>query len=123
MASHIEFKASDTLQAAFLDTLTADAVHFNAHFEPIEIGVREIDEDRFTLYPNPTSGNLMLTTDMSIEGPLRYRIVDLRGVLVQEGSITAERRFNLDVSTIAEGSYQLWLQADDHREVHPFVKR
>ena len=103
--------------------MTADAIHFNAHFEPVGIGFREINEDLFALYPNPTSGNLMLTTDMSIEGPLRYRIVDLRGVLVKEGSITAERRFTLDVSTIAEGSYQLWLQADDHREVHPFVKR
>ncbi len=114
---------ADTLQAAFLDTLTADAIHFIAHFEPVGIGIHELDEDHFTLYPNPTSGNLMLTTDVAVDQPLQYRIVDLRGVLVMEGSIPARQRFALDVSPIAEGSYQLWILSGDHREVHPFVKR
>ncbi|MCC6542374.1 MAG: CotH kinase family protein [Flavobacteriales bacterium] len=113
---------ADTLQAAFLDTLVADLVHFNAHFEPVGNSVREVHDARFNLFPNPTTGELSLTTERAMAQAVQYRIVDLRGVLVMEGALPTQR-LTLDVSGVAQGSYQLWLRAGDHREVHPFVKR
>ncbi|MBX2972891.1 MAG: CotH kinase family protein, partial [Flavobacteriales bacterium] len=114
---------ADTLNAAFLNILTADAIRFDAYFRQSGIGIREYDDHHFTLHPNPATGTLFLSTDKSFAAATRYQIADPRGVLVDEGSLPAGQQRNaLDIGKLAEGAYQLRLFNGDHREVLRFVK-
>ncbi len=114
---------TDTLQAAFLDTLTADAIQFDAYFRPSGIGMDEHGTRLFNLYPNPANSDLFITTDHRFSAPTRYQVIDLRGTILDEGTFAADRsRHTLDIAALAAGVYQLRLFNNDHREALRFVK-
>jgi hypothetical protein len=114
---------SDTLNAVFLDSLTADAIDFDAFFEPDFSAIREPGVHYFSLHPNPTTGAVLLSTSESFSSTTRYEISDLRGSIVGTGSLpAAQQRYALDITWLEAGAYQLRLFNGGHREVLRLVK-
>ncbi|MBL7954219.1 MAG: CotH kinase family protein [Flavobacteriales bacterium] len=114
---------ADTLLAAFLDTLTTDAIAFDAFFEPVEIGIAENIVHAYTLYPNPAADVLHLVADRTFPGNTRFEIHDPRGELVASGVLRDNSADGIiDIGPLAEGAYQLRLYNGDHREALRFVK-
>jgi hypothetical protein len=114
---------ADTLLAAFLDTLTTDAIAFDAFFEPVEIGIAENTVHAYTLYPNPAANVLHLVADRTFPGNTRFEIHDPRGELVASGVLRDNSLDGvIDIGPLAEGAYQLRLYNGDHREALRFVK-
>lgn len=113
----------DTLATTFLDTLTTDAIDFDAFFIPVGIGIREHTAHYFGLHPNPSSDKVFITTNEAFANPTRFEVVDLRGVLVAAGSMpAAQQRHVMDIASLPAGSYQARLFNGGHREVLRFVK-
>ncbi|MCB0641612.1 MAG: HYR domain-containing protein, partial [Phaeodactylibacter sp.] len=68
----------------------------------------------FRLYPNPTNGQLSLEFDQVVREQLTYRLLDVRGTLLQAGQLetgTQLYRFNLD--QYASGVYLFELTGAD----------
>lgn len=73
-----------------------DYVYENHH-----IGVDEIAENGFAIYPNPSHDVLFVLSDIIEE---EYRIINILGEIVQSGKIISENQ-QIDVSSLTEGIY------------------
>ena len=73
----------------------------------------ELDFDIvFQLYPNPTSGQLILMLDQPTERKLTFRIYDVIGRVVQDISIEKNSTYlqqQIDVTNLSAGSYEVVL--------------
>ena len=73
----------------------------------------ELDFDIiFQLYPNPTSGELILVLDQPTEKDVVFRIYDVIGRVVQEISIEKNSNYiqqQINVSNLSAGSYEVVL--------------
>ena len=73
----------------------------------------ELDFDIvFQLYPNPTSGQLILMLDQPTERKLEFRIYDVIGRVVQDISIEKNSTYlqqQIDVTNLSAGSYEVVL--------------
>jgi len=93
--------------ATFLDTLAANALLFEAHFiQDFPTALPAASGALLTVAPNPATSELSVNTS-AMHGILRYEIMDLRGQLVQQGSMNPGDRSTVQLGTIANGSYQL----------------
>jgi len=114
---------ADTLVAAFLDTLTTNAIAFDAFFEPVEIGINENKTHAFALYPNPAKDVLHLVSGHHFNEVTSFEIHDPRGVLVSSGTLATRSPSGvIDIGSLSEGAYQLRLINGDHQEALRFVK-
>ncbi|MGB3548668.1 MAG: T9SS type A sorting domain-containing protein, partial [Saprospiraceae bacterium] len=79
-----------------------------------------------TIFPNPTAGNLSVTTEITREGPLRWTIVNTTGTAVQSGSqsvAAGTQTFSLAVESLPPGTYFLRQeQADGETRSVRFTK-
>lgn len=65
---------------------------------------------KLRVYPNPASSQLIVETEN--EAPLKLRITDMQGRLVQVAQFTAQTRYHLDLTAVSPGLYLLhWEQA------------
>lgn len=81
-----------------------DEIYNEYHF-----GVDEIDsENGFTVYPNPTSGILIVETrcTSSLQRQTEYRITNLTGQTLMKGQICSETQ-QINISILPEGIYFL----------------
>ena len=80
-----------------------DAIYTELH------GVEENDGDSFVVYPNPTNGVLTVSMrlpqcDSLTTGQTKYRIINLMGQTILQGSISAENQ-QIDISSLPAGMY------------------
>ncbi|UTW61384.1 T9SS type A sorting domain-containing protein [bacterium SCSIO 12741] len=66
----------------------------------------ETQADGFQLYPNPVSDRLIIQAP-SINGPMNFHILDIRGSILEEYEIDFQGEAALDVSRLSQGSYIL----------------
>jgi hypothetical protein len=65
---------------------------------------------KLRVYPNPASSQLIVETENEV--PLKLRITDMQGRLVQVAQFTAQTRYHLDLTEVSPGLYLLhWEQA------------
>lgn len=84
------------------------------------IGFNELSEEEITLYPNPTSDYINITSSQ----PLTYVIIsDASGKQVRSIAGNQQHILQLDLSDLQAGIYVLDLFANDSREVVRVVKR
>lgn len=71
------------------------------------VGIDEVAEDGFSLYPNPTDGTLYLSLGADVHGLARVRVMDMSGRTVAEDSFNANGRTirNLDLGELNAGQY------------------
>lgn len=81
---------SDTLNTVFLDTLNTNAISFDAYFYDIYTSTSEnLKSGDIELYPNPASNTLFLRNRDFNFTNLNYQIIDMKGVIMQEGILAA----------------------------------
>ncbi len=91
---------------------SADIAEWTA---PIETNVSNITNKVVSVYPNPTFGNLTVSSNTVWTA---YEVYNLQGVKVLEGTMVNN---TLNVNEISAGSYILRLTSQDERGVSRFV--
>jgi hypothetical protein len=68
-----------------------------------------LNEQRWNLYPNPAYDNIVVEFHTPLQGKYAFRVMDLLGRTLQEGSrsLSGENSLNLTLSNLPEGSYVL----------------
>ncbi len=81
------------------------------YFGPISVVCAEIENLKFTLYPNPATNQITLALSKSITGDGSIRIFDLSGRLVYSNYYSGLfNRFTINISNLAPGIYYTKLQ-------------
>lgn len=78
------------------------------------LGINENDE-LFTLYPNPTTGVLHITSTVAIE---KVVVIDAFGRMVYS---SASNQTEIDLSNFASGMYQVHVQTNEGTQVVPVI--
>ncbi|MBK9763178.1 MAG: T9SS type A sorting domain-containing protein [Flavobacteriales bacterium] len=75
------------------------------------VGLSELEEGSFSVYPNPTEGLLQIELSGKEEGKVQLRILDMSGRLVQDQllQMNAGTRSTADISSVQNGQYMVQL--------------
>ena len=80
--------------------------------------VEDIDGDHFTIYPNPASTSITISTDAKLlNSP--YRITDAQGKLVMEGTLNSTTVLNTD--QLSNGQYTLTIISEETVITKPLI--
>lgn len=78
------------------------------------VGVNELASTTFSMYPNPTTGDLMLRLPAEARGPVDLRIVDLAGRIVRHERFVASGSVNsFDLKDLQGGNYTVTITTND----------
>lgn len=85
------------------DTLIIDA------FEPCFLSIEAHPfQNLFSMYPNPVSGNLTLTTEAYLKDDLELEVLDVNGHKVLQSSVDAtQKNMLIDMNALSKGMYIL----------------
>lgn len=81
------------------------------------------EETRFTLFPNPSSGDITLFGEWGEES-WAFSVYSLLGTLIDqrhEATINGQTRVNLDFSHLSPGHYYLKVQTHNYQQIIPFI--
>jgi len=87
-------------------------------FTVLETGSRELNEENYSLYPNPASDKVYLYSSAS--GKFEYRIFNISGQEVLMG--TTRSGSPVDISSLNEGIYFIHFQIDSGNTIGRLVK-
>ena len=89
----------------------------------IYVGLDELNNEKVTVYPNPTS-DLLNINATGISGKSMFYVQDLNGRLVyqQESTFETLMKQTIDVSKLGTGLYHLIVINKDEKWVIPFSK-
>jgi hypothetical protein len=88
---------------------------------PIQItaGINEPSKNEVTIYPNPTSQNVTVSSAVLIDC---IEIIDLFGRSILSIVEINDHDYNLDLSNYSNGNYILKVSSKSHSEYYPLVK-
>jgi hypothetical protein len=78
-----------------------------------------VEQNAFSVYPNPSSDNLTLDISHYLGEDLSYQIVDIKGVLVQKGIIN-NKITNINLSELLTSSYYLHIYNSNKNNIQTF---
>ena len=84
------------------------------------VGEEELEPNELRVYPNPTSGLLILAHSLPLEEVQSVQIIDKLGREVYRAPIHADRT-TLDLSGLAQGTYLVVLHASSNVLVKPII--
>ncbi|MFZ6051352.1 T9SS type A sorting domain-containing protein [Halocola ammonii] len=84
-----------------------------------ETGIDENDAIDYSLYPNPTNGNVTLTASETIEG---VRVLDMVGKVVKTVGIDAATQVEINMSDLPSGVYFVEVSAAGNQYVERLIK-
>lgn len=84
------------------------------------LSINSIDQSIFSLYPNPSTGQINIYTEHKIEDERPFRIIDSRGKIVQQGYICCGQK-QLDCSFLNDGIYFLMLPFNKQYHYQKFL--
>ena len=76
----------------------------------------EITDSEIVVYPNPTSGKILVTFNSETETKYLIRITDLIGNIISNEVFTSETGMNtreFDITGVTKGVYMVTLSADE----------
>ncbi len=76
---------------------------------------------RFTIFPNPVSDLLRVTSSFPNGGRVSYRIIDLAGSTKSMGVLDPDGSGSLNTASLAPGIYLIHLSSGNHQENHKFI--
>ncbi len=78
-------------------------------------------DSAIAMYPNPTSSELNISLESSfVEGDLDYSVVDLTGKVVKRGTLSSDKKVN--VQDLTNGVYFLQLASSNRTKTSKFIK-
>ena len=83
------------------------------------VGLDEVADARFVLYPNPSAGVLVMKAD-DLQTEATYRVVDVRGSVLATGTFTGEAR--VELAHLPSGTYVVQLSTAEGVETHRWVR-
>ncbi|MFN0030840.1 MAG: T9SS type A sorting domain-containing protein [Flavobacteriales bacterium] len=88
----------------------------------IYIGVEEIESKDFTMYPNPASEYINITSTLAA-GKMMVNIMDASGrvVLSSQQHFTQGSSMRVDISALAQGNYVIELSGEEHLQHIPLI--
>jgi hypothetical protein len=99
-----------TCQSTFCDSIYVNPLN----------GVQELVNATWSLYPNPASDQLSIQTSAILNG-MNYRILDIAGREITEGTFTEAR---ISISELSSGVYLLQIRDDAGKSTaQRFVKK
>ncbi len=84
------------------------------------VGIREMNANIVSIYPNPTNG--MFTVELGENTVVFYSLVTIEGRIVEQGK-TAENKIMLDLSGESKGVYFLQLKDEKSSNVYKVLKQ
>jgi hypothetical protein len=78
-------------------------------------------QSAFTIYPNPASNKISITTTSKTQGETQVSIYSINGQLIQSNKFQKQDRFEMDVSTMQKGIYLLRIQSAEGVETKKLV--
>ncbi len=86
------------------------------------VNVKSI-ESNFSVYPNPTSGDLNINFTNSVMGEVSVKIISVLGEeMYEETFVGANKKINIDLSKYEDGIYLVKLTINNSMIVKPVVK-
>ena len=96
---------------------------WTSYSEDCELGVDDIKNLGFKLYPNPVKDIMILESDAEIINPA-VKIFSLEGRLLSTQNLAFEKRASLDVSGLSKGVYFLNIETENgNKSVKKFIKK
>ncbi len=90
----------------------------------VNIGLEEIHRRHFTIFPNPSSGVVVIRFGDKVKGSCSVKITSLNGSLMSDPqiiSIEGEEDYRLDFSFLPDGFYLIEIGCNDANEVHSII--
>lgn len=81
------------------------------------------DIELFTIFPNPVEGELNVILNSQSQESILYRVINLVGVPVKNGEVTAQYRLSVDLVGIDSGVYCIQLIVGNRRLTKLFIKK
>jgi hypothetical protein len=114
---------TDLSNPVFLDTITLNNTDFVAHFGLIT-KAENPDPQQLMIYPNPTSGLVMITLPADVSPDNRIEVYDISGKLVLEKSTgqAVQNQCSFNLEKYPAGVYTIKMQGENRRYVAKIVK-
>jgi hypothetical protein len=100
-----------------------DSSEVSIYVEDCEVGLGEYTTAVMEVYPNPTTGRVLIdytangTTDMQVE------VLSMNGKVLQMLNFSKTEEAELDISKLADGMYNIRITTGEAVEVHRIVKQ
>lgn len=105
----------------WLDPLGTGAISIGG-YHPTGIDPHPVlAETRFSLYPNPVSRILHISSGFSQGGMNRFQVFDISGTMQLSGRLNGDASGSIDTTPLAAGIYLIRLDAGDYHEIHKFI--
>ncbi|MES2514517.1 MAG: T9SS type A sorting domain-containing protein [Bacteroidota bacterium] len=81
-------------------------------------------DDKFSVFPNPTSGKITLSSALEVNSPLIIELYDISGrlMLLQQTEVSqTSKELNLD--TLQPGSYILYIRYSEHKKAFKIIRQ
>ena len=82
--------------------------------------LNEIDESLFVVYPNPTSGIVNIVMTNATVSDVAIRVTDMTGRIIYNSDLEG-LSFNIDLSSVADGTYFLHVVTNEQRTTQTIV--
>ena len=105
----------------WLDPLGTGAISIDGYhptgIEPHPV----IERNRFSLYPNPVSHILHISSGNSQGGLNRFQVLDISGTRQLSGSLNGDGSGSIDTTPLSPGIYLIRFENGDYPEIHKFI--
>jgi hypothetical protein len=86
----------------------------------IPAGIEEVKNEQLSIWPVPAKDNIIIDL-LSVEPGNTWHIIDSRGSSVSRGQLTDSSRLQIDVSSLAPGTYTLMLEGGKNHQSQRFI--
>jgi len=94
----------------------------NYYFHLITTGINKLNQkENFSIYPNPATDKITLTTGSLMPGETIITILNLKGQIIKEASFRNHKQVDLNVSSISKGIYLLKISSGTGVETKKLV--
>ena len=98
------------------------AAGFDASYTSTITGTEELDISAgMTIYPNPATNKISISTISNLHGETTIRIYKMNGALLQQEKFQSQNPIELDVSALAKGFYLVKIQTNKGIETKKLV--
>lgn len=114
------FNAADGNNAVSGDSIFTSTLLVS---EDVASGIEDLENslNTISIYPNPITGNFIVSNNLNAAGSLTISISDIRGVLVKQVQ-NAVAYQPIDISDLADGVYFLRIQTSEGELIKKIVK-